>query len=114
MPSLERLQQACQEAAPTRSEVIRSVDDAARAYGEIRGCVSDALDELSGLNVIDRAAWTGWEAWSDDWRPRWTRDWGLHLLGVVATALALLLGAPFWFDLIKRITGIRNGLVGRT
>ena len=34
--------------------------------------------------------------------------------GIVATALALMLGAPFWFDLIKRATGLRKGLSGDT
>jgi hypothetical protein len=115
-PSLERLHQECQEAAPTQEEDIRTTEDAARAFGEVRSCVSGALDELSGLNVVDQAVWSGWEAWSDEWDPRGSsaRRWWLHLLGVAATALALTLGAPFWFDLLKRVTGIRKGLVGRT
>jgi hypothetical protein len=38
----------------------------------------------------------------------------LHALGVFVTAVALFLGSSFWFDLIKRLTGIRRGLVGQT
>jgi hypothetical protein len=114
--SLERLHQECREAAPTQDDEIRNEKDAARAYGEVRACVNGALDELTGLNVVDEAVWSGWDAWADEWDPTAGsgRRWGLHLLGVAVTALALMLGAPFWFDLLKRVTGIRKGLVGRT
>jgi len=35
-------------------------------------------------------------------------DWLLKILGWVVTALAVTLGAPFWFDLLKRLVNIRN------
>ena len=36
------------------------------------------------------------------------RDWVLKLLGWIVTALAVSLGAPFWFDLLSKIINIRN------
>jgi hypothetical protein len=35
-------------------------------------------------------------------------DWLTKLLGWVVTALAVSLGAPFWFDLLKKIVNIRQ------
>ncbi len=34
--------------------------------------------------------------------------WMLKLLGFFVTAMAISLGAPFWFDLLKKFTNIRN------
>jgi hypothetical protein len=39
--------------------------------------------------------------------------WLVHPLGIALTVLALVPGAPFWFDLLKRLTGIRRGMVGQ-
>jgi ElaB/YqjD/DUF883 family membrane-anchored ribosome-binding protein len=35
-------------------------------------------------------------------------DWGLKILGWLITALAISLGAPFWFDVLKRLVNIRS------
>ena len=32
----------------------------------------------------------------------------LGLPGIVLTALALLLGAPFWFDMLNKLINVRN------
>ena len=34
--------------------------------------------------------------------------WILKFLGFFVTAMAISLGAPFWFDLLKKFTNIRN------
>jgi hypothetical protein len=54
--------------------------------------------------------WVDAGGWTDDW----SNGFVGHAAGVLLTALALTLGAPFWFDLIKRLTGVRKGLVGDT
>ena len=36
--------------------------------------------------------------------------WGCRLVGWVLTALALSLGAPFWFDLLNKLVNIRHGM----
>jgi hypothetical protein len=52
----------------------------------------------------------GWGAKPDD--PRRPRDdfgwWFAKLLGLAATIIALSLGAPFWFDLLGKATGLRG------
>ncbi|MGB0178380.1 MAG: hypothetical protein ACPF9D_14535, partial [Owenweeksia sp.] len=38
----------------------------------------------------------------------WSQISVQKLLGWFVTALAITLGAPFWFDLLKRVINIRN------
>lgn len=42
--------------------------------------------------------------------PRTRSDWVLKVFGILATTLSTSLGAPFWFDLLRKIIGIRRGL----
>jgi hypothetical protein len=93
------------------------VDGAAAEVVAIRNCVTDALSELSGLGLASNSLVSSPSRWLEDLSPfdadgPSTAGWVGHLLGVAATVLALFLGAPFWFDLIKRLTGLRKGLVG--
>ena len=50
--------------------------------------------------------------WSTDPKdPRWFDGWAGavgKVLGLLATALALTLGAPFWFDLLGRVSRLRT------
>lgn len=41
------------------------------------------------------------------WRDGWDRETGklVTLLGIIPTGLAAMAGAPFWFDLLKRVVG---------
>jgi hypothetical protein len=107
----ERIQDECARAHPTDADSIDDVDDAAAAYAKVRTCVSEALDQLTGVAVIDRALWVDAGAWWQDWAN--SRFW-VHAIGIALTALALTLGAPFWFDIIKRLTGLRKGPAGDT
>jgi hypothetical protein len=51
--------------------------------------------------------------WSTDRAdPRWPDDgagWVAKILGLLATIVALSMGAPFWFDLLGRISRVRGG-----
>jgi hypothetical protein len=52
----------------------------------------------------------GWS--TDPADPRWPADaagWLAKLLGLAATIVALSMGAPFWFDLLGRISRVRGG-----
>lgn len=108
---LALIQQRCADAHPPDEATITNPQEAAAAYSKVRNCVGDALDHLTGVGVINHALWMDPGAWWHDWA-NW-RFW-LHALGILATALALMLGAPFWFDIIKRATGLRKGLTGDT
>ncbi|RME06149.1 MAG: hypothetical protein D6816_08055 [Bacteroidetes bacterium] len=35
-------------------------------------------------------------------------DWTIRIFGWLLTALAISLGAPFWFDILKKIINIRS------
>jgi hypothetical protein len=106
-PDLLKIQDQCRQAAPAEDSIINNPDDAAKAFNDVRRCVTDALNATSGLNVVDNAVWISPSGW---WRQWFTgkENWWLHLAGVTATALALIVGAPFWFDILKRLTGIRR------
>jgi hypothetical protein len=56
--------------------------------------INAAADAPTTIAFRDRANWFGWL--------------GLKLVGLVATAVALSLGAPFWFDLLSRLTRVRQ------
>jgi hypothetical protein len=106
---LGAIQAKCEEQNKGDTSAFNDPDDAAKAFNDIRSCVTDALSAQSGLNVIDEAIWLSPHSWARSWYDG--RDnWALHLAGVALTAVALLVGAPFWFDLLKRLTGLRRVL----
>ena len=45
--------------------------------------------------------------WSPEQRPTGTWAWALKALGLLLTTLAVSFGATFWFDLLKRLVGLR-------
>lgn len=52
----------------------------------------------------------GWS--TDPADPRWPDDaggWLAKILGLAATIVALSMGAPFWFDLLGRVSRVRGG-----
>jgi hypothetical protein len=54
--------------------------------------------------------WPGWKmygSWSD-WLMLWVQTVRFHLLGWLLTALAISLGAPFWFDMLNKLINIRS------
>ena len=51
---------------------------------------------------------TGW-SWSGD-RGGWWDQVKWHWLGWILTALAISLGAPFWFDLLNKFIVIRSAV----
>lgn len=50
--------------------------------------------------------------WSTETRPRGNRDWFVtawaKTIGLLLTAAALTLGAPFWFDLLGKVARVRS------
>lgn len=66
------------------------------------------VSELSG-ELLDLKLPIGWSARDGDARsvPGDFIGWVVKLLGVLFTALAVALGAPFWFDLLNRLVNLR-------
>ena len=50
----------------------------------------------------------GWEGFMDDAAQFEPLDWLAKILGFFVTALAISLGAPFWFDLLRKLVNIRS------
>jgi hypothetical protein len=66
-----------------------------------------ALDLPLGWPSVNPVHWNK-DAYAEDVRvPHHPGDWGLKIFGLVVTAAALTLGAPFWFDLLNKITNFR-------
>jgi hypothetical protein len=92
------------------AQAQRAVDQG-NAEPDVGGGVSESAETLSD-QVADVSALElplGWSTDPDD--PRWFDDWqGAvgKVLGLIATVLALTLGAPFWFDLLGKVSRIRT------
>lgn len=91
-----------------RTALVESAASAAKDCKTAADC--KAIDVVKSLQNKDRLLPFGWYA---EYQP--SRDLGAALLwlaGLLITALATTLGAPFWFDLLKKLVNIRtSGLV---
>jgi hypothetical protein len=66
-------------------------------------CVADRIQEIKGLQLP-----FGWSTEAGDRKvPSETGQWILKIVGLLITAGALTLGAPFWFDLLNRFVNFR-------
>jgi hypothetical protein len=84
------------------SEVAKCKDPANCGFAD----VAQDVDQLQRLQIP--LGWTGnAEKWPDD-----PLDFGvkalLKLLGLLMTAAAVTLGAPFWFDMLSKVARIRS------
>jgi hypothetical protein len=72
----------------------------------VSGSVDTLSDQVSNVKSLEFPL--GWS--TDPQDPRWFDSfWGFlgKVLGLLATVLALSLGAPFWFDLLGRVSRVR-------
>lgn len=80
---------------------------------ELNGLV-DAVQgrnaSLGSLPVRWHAIISGAVEDGSPWSGSWVLRWGSRLLGWLLTALALSLGAPFWFDLLGKLVNVRSGM----
>lgn len=81
-------------------EAIRQRDpEFEQIYQDLKNLVQQDLE------AARRPLGLGWDNGIAQMSPL---DWLTKLLGWVVTALAVSLGAPFWFDLLKKIVNIRQ------
>ena len=64
---------------------------------DVSGCASDAVDAL-GESLVLPVGWVPGSGGFDAWR----------VVGWVIAAAAIAQGAPFWFDLLRKATGLRK------
>ncbi len=86
-----------------RQAVVGQADRAAAQ--DSLDAVANDVDQVSELSIP-----LGWSLDEDDPRdvPRDVGEVIMKLLGIFVTAAALTFGAPFWFDLLKKVAQIRS------
>jgi hypothetical protein len=55
------------------------------------------------IEPVNKVVFAGWRSWDD-----FTKRFFDSFLGCLVTALAISLGAPFWFDLLNKLINIRG------
>lgn len=87
------------------------VAESAAAFSE----KAQTVDDLADFDVLKkemRPFPIGWDVSAPHHSSDWyfsALGWLLKLVGWLVTALAVSLGAPFWFDLLKKLVAIRSG-----
>ncbi|GIK27901.1 MAG: hypothetical protein J5J04_02760 [Anaerolineae bacterium] len=73
----------------------------------------DMAENATALGLRDPYADSGnlWNLWPPNGNPRWFSLLVLKLIGLAVSAIAAAQGAPFWFDLLRKITS-RSGSSG--
>jgi hypothetical protein len=61
--------------------------------------MNNDIHNTSRLLALERSGQWGWRFWQWNW---------LCILGWIITALAISLGAPFWYDLLNRLMKLRG------
>ncbi|MTB53846.1 hypothetical protein [Lewinella sp. W8] len=102
--------------APTTGQPVQEPVPATYLYASEEADLAEAdfrqsLEELKGLlnneiAEIRRPLGLGWEG--VNFRAMGPYEIITKLLGFILTALAISLGAPFWFDLLKKLVNIRS------
>lgn len=85
-------------------ELLNLPDTLTMTGAEIKAKIEE-LSENGELAEVKNILGLGWEEGSTEVGPA---SWGIRLLGWIITALAISLGAPFWFDVLKKIVTIRS------
>ena len=92
--------------ATLRDSIVAAAEARAAAGGDSE--LSELTSELEGLAVP-----VGWNLDGEDADPRDSPGsllgWVVKLFGLLFTAFAVALGAPFWFDLLNRFVNLRGG-----
>lgn len=71
---------------------------------------AEALNALLAdqISAVSSPLGLGWDADDLNFAQYTTYDWVTKILGFFVTALGISLGAPFWFDLLRKIVNIRS------
>lgn len=91
---------------PLRTAVVAQAQRAVPPPAGDKQGVQDALDNVqAGLKTIGGLSLP--IGWGTSARPRWS-TWYAAGAGWAITALAISMGAPFWFDLLGRVARLRS------
>lgn len=77
------------------------------AADKLAATIDDVKELIDGeLNAVKAPLGLGWKQF--DYSNATWYDWLIKALGWTVTALAISLGAPFWFDILKKLVNIRS------
>ena len=71
----------------------------AEAYDNLKGIINTEINQIQSYGI-------GWK--NVNLLAMERSQWGIKILGWIVTALSISLGAPFWFDLLRKIVNIRS------
>lgn len=92
--------------APLRNAIVEQAQNAAPPDSADKQQVDAAFDNIqSGLDTVQGLSLP--IGWGKDNRPV-LRTWWVSLIGWLLTAVAVSLGAPFWFDVLGRAARFRS------
>lgn len=84
-----------------RQDVIEQMDlDSAEVSRLVKEMVSDNLESLENPLGV---GWSKVDIYGMEWF-----EWVKKVFGWIITSLAISLGAPFWFDLLRKLVNIRG------
>ncbi|MCB0636791.1 MAG: hypothetical protein KDC54_09260 [Lewinella sp.] len=99
----------------TLQQVVQMAEEFVSAQGEVMVRPADPELETSlnnirelidqRINYMRSPLGLGWD--DVDFSSYGVYDWLAKIMGYIVTALAVSLGAPFWFDLLRKIVNIR-------
>ena len=69
------------------------------AYDNLKGIINTEINQIQTYGI-------GWKNVNLFAMER--SQWGIKILGWIVTALSISLGAPFWFDLLRKVVNIRS------
>jgi len=108
---LEELRDECVALQAEGEEGSDQGGDAVNPYT----CVSDVLGNPSFVRILGDAAVSVDVSVEEEPNFNWNfRDWWQrthsppHWIGFILTVVALLFGGPFWWDILRRLTGVRS------
>ena len=99
---------AANAASAAASDPIDAAAAASASIAAAKAHVADAGQDLDQLRALGLPI--GWKLSDQDQAPPLPANrsaWLIKVLGLLITALAVSLGAPFWFDLLQNVMNLR-------
>ena len=96
--------------ATLRAGLVQIADKATDGRATLDN-MSTSMSRLPAIEANLRPFPIGWPAimgGADDGKGRGAMGWAAKICGLLITALAISLGAPFWFDLLNKFMNIRT------
>ena len=96
---------ACQQEDCWRDACPQGKDDPSAQCKLVKNkCAIDELGLPIGWSLEE---WPGLHFWTGPFWTGWGAQFRIHILGWLLTALAISLGAPFWFDMLNKFIVVR-------